>query len=145
MAADPLEQVLQMVADGRLTADEAAPILAALDDRSRPGPATAAGSPEPAPATGGGSGAAGDRSAGGGRPAAGAGGGGALRIEVRENGRQVVNLRLPVAVGRLALERVPGLSGDQVDRVRDALRTGMHGPILEVNDDTGNVVRIVVE
>ena len=30
-APDPLDQVLRLVADGRLTAEEAAPILAALD------------------------------------------------------------------------------------------------------------------
>jgi hypothetical protein len=63
---------------------------------------------------------------------------------VRENGRQVVNLRLPIAVGRLALDRVPGLSGDQVERVREALSSGMRGPILQVEDgDSG--VRIVLE
>ena len=33
MAADPLDEVLRLVAEGRLTADEAAPILAALDER----------------------------------------------------------------------------------------------------------------
>ena len=33
MAADPLDDVLRLVAEGRLTAEEAAPILAALDER----------------------------------------------------------------------------------------------------------------
>ena len=36
MAADPLDQVLRLVAEGRLTADEAAPILAALDPAADP-------------------------------------------------------------------------------------------------------------
>ena len=67
-----------------------------------------------------------------------------LRLEVRESGRQVVNLRLPIAVGRLALDRVPGLSGEQVDRVREALNGGMRGPVLEV-EDGDNGVRIVLE
>jgi hypothetical protein len=134
MAADPLERVLQLVADGRLTAEEAGPILAALDDRAtamstgesgRPGGASAAGS-----------GSSSDPSA--------VRGGGSLRLEVIEHGRQVVNLRLPLAVGRLAIDRIPGLSGDQVAQVREALSTGMHGPILVV-DDGDNVVRIVVE
>lgn len=55
-----------------------------------------------------------------------------------------MNLRLPIAVGRLALDRVPGLSGDQVDRVREALNSGMRGPVLEVSDGD-DVVRIVLE
>ena len=33
-----------------------------------------------------------------------------------------MNLRLPIAVGRFALDRVPGLSGEQVERVREALQ-----------------------
>jgi hypothetical protein len=119
MAADPLEQVLRLVAEGRLTADEAGPILAALDDR-------AGGTP----------GAEGSARAQSGATS--------LLLEVREGGRQVVNLRLPIAVGRLALDRVPGLSGDQVERVREALAGGMRGPILQV-EDGDNGVRIVLE
>jgi hypothetical protein len=56
----------------------------------------------------------------------------------------VVNLRLPIAAGRFALDSVPGLSGDQVNRVRDALRSGARGTLLEV-DDHGGGVRIVLE
>lgn len=130
MAVDPLDQVLALVAEGRLTPEEAAPILAALDEMT--GAAPGGGH-----STGGGQ----DSSAGTGTPGSGAG---SLRIEVRESGRQVVNVRLPIAVGRLALDRVPGLSGDQVDRVREALGTGMRGPVLEV-DDGDNQVRIVLE
>ena len=137
MAGDPLDQVLRLVADGRLTAEEAAPILAALDERagSGAGPGPAPSDPEPVPglppAPGQGDGPRADRS---------------IRLEVREHGRSVVNLRLPLAVGRLALDRIPGLSGEQVDSVRRALSSGMRGPILEVNEDDGeNTVRIVVE
>ena len=61
-----------------------------------------------------------------------------------EAGRAVVNLRLPIGVGRFALDRVPGLSGDQIDRVREALRSGLNGPVLEV-DDGDDRVRIVLE
>jgi hypothetical protein len=137
MAVDPLERVLQLVADGRLTAEEAGPILAALDDRGptsgtaetgAPGGPTGAPTPPARPAA----------------PRPPIRGDGSLRLEVVEHGRQVVNLRLPLAVGRLALDRVPGLSGEQVDRVREALSSGMHGPILVVEDDESSV-RIVVE
>ncbi len=61
-----------------------------------------------------------------------------------DGGRPVVNLRLPVAVGKLALDRVPGLSGEQVTRVREALNSGFRGSLLEVDDD-GDGVRIVLE
>jgi hypothetical protein len=150
-AGDPLERVLNLVAEGRVSAEEAASILAALDDR--PGTAAGSGTGNPGERNRGGS--AGsvpprDRPPGGSGfnspPSGDAGGGGAasLRLEVRESGRQVVNLRLPIAVGRLALERVPGLSGEQVDRVREALNGGLRGPVLEV-EDGDNIVRIVLE
>jgi SHOCT-like domain len=130
MAADPLEQVLRLVAEGRLSADEAAPILAALDAS---GPAERDGAPAAGTTDGG------EEPA---RPTF--GGATTLRIEVSEGGRQVVNLRLPIAIGRFALDRVPGLSGDQVNRVREALHSGLNGPVLEV-DDNGDGVRIVLE
>ena len=132
MATDPLERVLELVADGRLTAEEAAPILAALDERgpavsagdaNRPGGTTSADAAPSEPP----------------RPPA-----SSIRLEVREGGRSVVDLRLPIAVGKLALDRIPGLSGEQVERVRAALSNGVHGPILVV-DDGDDVVRIVVE
>lgn len=134
MAGDPLDQVLRLVAQGRLTADEAAPILAALDEATarRPapdGPAFGARPATPPP---------------GDRGPADRGGATSLRIEVRDGGRPVVNLRLPIAVGRFALDRVPGLSGEQVVRVREALRSGLRGPVLEVDED-GDGVRIVLE
>jgi hypothetical protein len=137
MAVDPLERVLQLVADGRLTAEEAGPILAALDDRgssSGAGDVGATGVPTGAPTPPA-------------RPAAPqppSRGDGSLRLEIVEQGRQVVNLRLPLAVARLALDRVPGLSAEQVARVREALSSGMHGPILVVEGDE-STVRIVVE
>ncbi|HET7727543.1 MAG TPA: hypothetical protein VFK54_09480 [Candidatus Limnocylindrales bacterium] len=125
---DPLRRVLQLVAEGKLTAEEAAPILEALDEQIA-SPAFGGGAPAgPAPdATGARSGAA------------------AIRIEVREHDRQVVNLRLPLALGRFALDRVPGISPDQTERIREALRLGVRGPILEVDGDNGDGVRIVVE
>jgi len=154
MSADPLEQLLRLVSEGRISAAEAAPILSALDER--PGAAGAGTRTGAAPGHPGASGAPGDGDLGQDTGPAGPGFDGpppldgpsiaasALRLEVRENGRQVVNLRLPIAIGRLALDRVPGLSGEQVERVREALGSGMRGPILQVEDgDSG--VRIVLE
>ena len=175
MGEDPLETVLRLVADGRLTAEEASPILEALEAGRVPtsssgpssgGAATAAGSsgsgfppgsgtaprrgtgPGFAPGPGFGPGFA----PGGPGPSVGLGTGDAgsvgsgrsVRIEVREDGRSVVNLRLPLAIGRFAIARIPGLSADQVERVRAALNSGMTGPVLVV-DDGEDSVRIAIE
>jgi len=134
MAADPLAQVLRLVAEGRLTADEAAPILDALDARAPEGARGA----RPTAAAGGGSSPSGSTE---GMPPTGPS---SIRLEIQEAGRQVVNLRLPIAVGRLALDRVPGLSGDQVERVRDAMRSGVRGPVVVI-EDGDDAVRIVLE
>ncbi len=120
---EALERVLRLVAEGRLSADEAAPILDAL-------------------------GTAGDRPSGRQADEAPAGGRGAprfARIEVREGGKRVVDLRIPVSLGRFALGRVPGLSAQHVADVEDAISSGGHGPILDVEDADGDGVRIVLE
>jgi hypothetical protein len=138
MAADPLDQVLRLVAEGRLSAEEAAPILAALDEAplgARVASATGASTAAVGAAAGADAALEGEVLSG--SPSS-------LRIEIRDNGRNVVNLRLPIAVGRFALDRVPGLSGDQVTRVREAMNSGFRGPVLVVDDgDSG--VRIVLE
>jgi hypothetical protein len=133
-ANDPLDQVLRLVAEGRLSAEEAAPILAALDEQPGSRRATSSQAPgaDPRPT---------DEPSGFESPP---GSPTSLRLEVREAGRPVVNLRLPLAVGRMALDRVPGLSADQVQRVKEALSTGMRGPILLV-EDGDTIVRMVVE
>ena len=143
MAADPLDEVLRLVAEGRLTADEAAPILAALDERGGTAPR-----PDPTAGSGGAAGPAGGAAFADAAPAVDdtqPRRATSLRLEIRDGGRQVVNLRLPIAIGRLAIDKVPGLSGDQVDRVREALASGIRGPILSVDDGDGDTVRIVVE
>ena len=132
---DPLERVLNLVAEGRLTADEAAPILDALERKSaKPGAASTA---DPGPTIETGTDAGMD--AGDGRTPRYA------RIEVRESGRRVVDLRIPISLGRFALSRVPGLSKEQIAEVENAVSHGAHGPILDVQDQDGDGVRIVLE
>lgn len=125
---DPLERVLQLVAEGKLSADDAAPILAALDRKARPDPRT--GPPPAADAASGQAPAQTPRFA---------------RVEVREHGRRVVDLRVPISLGRFALSRVPGLSVQQIAEVEDAVTSGAHGPILDIEDEDGDGVRIVLE
>ena len=128
---DPLERVLELVANGRLTAEEAAPILEALEAK---GATRGAGFSR----TGADVGDA---------PASGTDSGKAryARVEVRENGRRVVDLRVPISLGRFALSRVPGLAREQITEVEEAVASGARGPILDVQDADGDGVRIVLE
>lgn len=138
---DPLDRVLQLVADGKLSAADAAPLLDSLQWSSRGAPGAGAGA---------GAGA-GVRSAGadlGVPPGTGTDPGQHprfARIEVRESGRRVVDLRIPISLGRFALSRVPGLSKEQVTEVEQAVMSGATGPILDVQDPDGDGVRIVLE
>ena len=127
MPDDALEAVLRLVAQGRLTADEAGPILDALQARTDPQP-----SDDP-------------RSAGAAAASPSGGPGRAIRVEVTEDGRKVVNLRVPLALGKAALDRIPGLSASMGERILEAIDSGMRGPVLVVDDEPGNTVRIVVE
>ena len=132
MVEDPLDMLLRLVADGRLSADEAAPLLAALD-AAPGGPRAQTG---PAGASWARSGADDSRSTTG-PPRT-------LLVEVREAGRTVVNLRLPLALGIYAVDRIPGLSADQVSRVLEAMKSGLSGPVLRVQDGDDSV-RIEIE
>jgi hypothetical protein len=124
---EELETVLRLVAEGKLTPEEAAPIVDALTG-TRPAPpptsasAFASGTPEE------------------GRPR-----GRQLRIRVTEHGRQVVNLRIPIGFVDTALQFVPGLAGDQSRRIREAVHAGATGPILDVEEPDGSGVLISVE
>jgi len=122
--SDELETVLRLVAEGRLTPEEAAPIVAALTDRVPP-------------AAGPGSEHASGRKAGAGARQ--------LRIRVEEQGRTVVNLRVPLSFAETALNMVPGLAGEQAARVRAALQGGAIGSIIDVEDPDGDAVLISLE
>ena len=127
--SDPLERVLKLVASGRLTADEAAPILDALAAREARDARPEATPPAAEPAA-----ASPERS-----------GPKYARIQVMEGGRRVVDLRVPTSLGRFALGRVPGLSAEQISELQRAISTGLVGPLLEVEDTDGDGVRIVLE
>lgn len=120
---DPVDDVLRLVASGRLTAEEAAPILDALQ-------AGAQAEETASEAVFGGS----------------SGTAKAIRIEVSEGGSRIVNLRVPLALGRMAIDHVPGLAPDTVARIRAALDEGLTGPVLVVDEgEAGGGVRIVIE
>ena len=134
---EELETILRLVAEGKLSPEEAAPIIDALSAASRSRHAVEFATDrmhrhfdhmgeriDDAFAR------AGDRldAPSGGRR---------LRIRVTERGRQVVNLRIPIGFVDAALRFVPGLGGDQADRIREAVNAGAIGPILDVEDSDG--------
>jgi len=135
--ADALDDVLRLVASGRLTAEEAASVIDALEAAAAAqrqaeaslGTDDAAATPDgtnPGPG-------------GAARPRA-------IRLEVSEGGRKVVNLRVPLSLGRMALDQIPGLTSDNISSIRQAMDAGLTGPILSVDEDgEGNGVRIVIE
>jgi hypothetical protein len=43
------------------------------------------------------------------------------------------------------MQKIPGLARPELDRIREAVRTGFAGPILAAIDEDGDGVRIVVE
>jgi hypothetical protein len=153
---DELETILRLVADGRLSPEEAAPIIDALTRAEWPEFHETEDTERAA------------RRAG--RHASrldrhleraqrridralfrahasveGITGGRHLRIQVKERGRQQVNLRIPIGFVDTALGFVPGLGGDQADRIREAVRSGEVGPIIDVEDPDGDGVLISVE
>lgn len=135
--SEAFERVLQLVAEGKLSAEEAAPILEALERKptgvpGAPKPPAPPTPPQFADADLGSSGTTGQAPR-------------FARVEVRERGRRVVDLRIPISLGRFALSRVPGLSTQQIAEVEDAVTSGAHGPILDVQDPDGDGVRIVLE
>jgi hypothetical protein len=120
--SDAIEQVLRLVSEGRLTADEAGPILDALEARA----AVVEDDDRPADAAGN-------------EPARFA------RIEIVEGDRKAVDLRVPLSLGRMAIGAIPGLSSEQSALIQQAVSRGVRGQILNIRDDDGDSVRIAIE
>ena len=117
-------KILALVAEGKLSAEEADEILAALNTRETTAAATAASptaaSAPPARTT-------------------------HLRIEVTDGGRNVVNLRVPLNIAGWASAFLPGLSDQDSDRIRGAVASGTRGTILDITDNDGSRVLITSE
>jgi hypothetical protein len=145
---DPLDEILRLVADGRLSPEEAAPLVDALAS-ARAATARARAATEQARAAGQ---AAREsaRAARAGWSAASSGAPGSsgpprrIRVQVREAGRTVVDLQLPGVLAELAAA-VPGIPTASADQVREAIRTGLRGPIVDVTDEDGSGVTITID
>lgn len=139
--SEELDAILRRVASGELTPEEAEPLVEVATRKSG---RHAAEKAVPPPAGEDSAGRSGDHLADPEPAQAGGPVRRTVRLEVLENGRTVTTLRIPMSWASLA-NVVPGLSRLQTDRIRDAIRSGSVGPILEVQDEDGDGVIISTE
>jgi hypothetical protein len=128
------EQVLEMLAEGKVTVEEAKQLLEALSQKQ-------AEQQEPEieilglPAKRGGLFK---------KPRM-------IYIEVVENGKKKVNIRIPLSLAKVGMRFVPDevvdVAGKKInlDEIFDAIKDGVEGNLVEVNDGKGNQVRIYVK
>ena len=125
---EELATVLRLVSEGKLTAEEAAPIIEVLARSAAP----RAGQAEASSA------------AGGSRPGRGPRGR-RVRIQVSERGRRVVDVRVPLAFAAVAARMVPGIPDSYAALIEQAVETDQVGPIVDAEDEDGDSVLISIE
>jgi hypothetical protein len=122
---DELATVLRLVSEGKLSAEEAAPIIEALGRHRVPPPET------PTPPSG---------------SVPGRGRGRRVRIQVTERGRHVVDVRVPLAFAAMAARMVPGIPDSYAAMIEQAVETDAIGPIVDLaEDEDGDGVLISIE
>jgi hypothetical protein len=125
-----LATVLRLVSEGKLSAEDAAPIIEALGRNATPR------TPEPPPAY----------PFPDARPMRGPGRGRRVRIQVTERGRRVVDVRVPLAFAAMAARMVPGIPDGYAALIEQAAETDTVGPIVDVaEDEDGDAVLISIE
>lgn len=123
---DEITTVLRLVSEGKLSPEEAAPIIEALGRRSAPPPPP---------------GVQADAAR---RPGA-AGKGRRVRIQVSERGHKVIDFRVPLAFAAMAARSVPGIPASYAELIEQAVETDRVGPIVDTEDDGGDSILISVE
>ncbi len=125
---DELATILRLVAEGKLSADEAAPIIEALTV-----PAWAGRADRDAQSA-----ARAERVEGGGERRR-------VRIQVNERGRRVVDLRVPLAFAAAAARMVPGIPDSYATLIQRAVESPTVGVIVDAEDESGDGVVISLE
>jgi hypothetical protein len=122
-------KILKMVEDGKVSAEDGAKLLAALDESRRSARPTP---PPPPPGT--------------------TANGRWLHIRVTDvkNGRPKVNVNIPMGLVNVGLKMgakfAPEVEGLDVQQIADAVNSGMTGKIIDVTDEEdGEHVEIYVE
>ncbi|HKO34456.1 MAG TPA: hypothetical protein VJY85_11990 [Candidatus Limnocylindria bacterium] len=131
--SDEMNTVLRLVAEGKLSPEEAAPIIEALGQVDR-----AADRATQAMAM------AGEVLDADGRLIT-RGRGRRVRIQVNERGRRVVDVRVPLAFAAAAARMVPGIPESYAALIEQAVDSNTTGTIVEAEDETGDGVVISME
>lgn len=121
---DELATVLRLVSEGKLSPDEAAPIIDAL---TRTGAPTPPAPPEPP------------------HDAAGTTRSRRIRIQVNERGKRVVDVRVPLAFAAVAARMVPGIPDNYAALIEQAAESNTIGTIVDAEDENGDGVVISTE
>lgn len=132
-------QVLELLAQGKIDADQAYRLLRALGDIREAGPPA---SPTPPSAR--------SASPGADRPGGGSAGR-TLHIRVVEGGRRKVNIAIPLAIARLGKvvawkDRVRGQLlkfGVDLDDIVSEIDSGRVGPLLDIGDEDDRVLILI--
>jgi hypothetical protein len=130
---DELATILRLVAEGKLSADEAAPIIEALSLPPLRGAdqARAHSEHEDHAARHGMHGEGRERRR--------------IRIQVSERGRRVVDLRIPLAFAAVAARAVPGIPDSYASLIERAVQEETLGAIVDTEDENGDGVLITLE
>jgi len=125
---DELATVLRLVSEGKLSAEEAAPIIEALGRHRVPPPSEPPTPPTPPGLV------------------PGKGRGRRVRIQVNERGGKVVDVRIPLAFAAMAARMIPGIPERYGDLIKEAVESDTVGPIVDVSEDEdGDSVLISIE
>lgn len=128
MASEERKQILEMLSSGKISVEEAARLLEAVES-----PAANAAEAPGGPVT--------------------LGKGRTLRVRVVEHGRQKVNITVPLGLAKffLGLAAKHGLKDEKlkdldVNEIMRQVETGLTGKIVEVNDEAeGQLVEVYVD
>lgn len=117
---DELATVLKLVAEGKLSPEEAAPIIDALQRTTAPAPE------EPT------EGSVTRR-------------GRRIRIQVSERGRRVIDVQVPLKFAAVAARMVPGIPDSYTALIEQAVENDTIGTIIDAEDENGDGVLISTE
>lgn len=124
--SDELNTVLRLVAEGKLSPEEASPIIDALTASRAPGPDRPGREPREPRAP------RGERAR-------------RIRIQVSERGRRVVDVRVPLGFAAMAARMVPGISDSYRALIEQAVESDTTGTIVDAEDENGDGVLISME